>query len=259
MQVNTLLLKAATLAAASGLERSSLLVGVAPETVAALPVKASPLDQCLSDLNALWGRARRGETGPLRAWNENLARLAPGHDVNNVALGLLALVDPPLQQAARAERLGSVLWVDDLGPEGLAGAAAHLEAWGWEVLWAESVFDAAQVLALEPVTAMLLDQMLPTRRDGSFPEKDGGLKLLAWLRGEPGPAEALPGVFGAFSPAEVNRQIPVAVLSAYFDDATAQATQRHGGPIPFFMKPPDVHRLRRFLMRAVGLTLGLED
>ena len=123
-----------------------------------------------------------------------------------------------------------VLWVDDDDPERFVYERYCLERDGWKVTWARAVAEAAKALSRERFDAMILDQMIA----GNGVEEQfviwAGCRLLRWLRGSDPPAahhrEDTPwSALQRLVPHDANKQLPVAILSAYHDADVLRATQ----------------------------------
>ncbi len=123
-----------------------------------------------------------------------------------------------------------VLWVDDDDPERFVYERYCLERDGWKVTWARDVAEAAKALSRERFDAMILDQMIA----GNGVEEQfviwAGCRLLRWLRGSDPPAahhrEDTPWpALQRLVPHDANKQLPVAILSAYHDADVLRATQ----------------------------------
>lgn len=149
----------------------------------------------------------------------------------------------------------TVLWTDDDPDERIWYERTVLEEAGVEILRAYDVLEAARILARRRVDAMLLDQMLPA----SFaahptPDVRGGCWLLRWLRGAPPPPSApTSDTFRALSEvrkARLNREIPVMILSAYYDEKINEdirsASARDAG-IRILPKPINIDEVLGFL------------
>lgn len=171
---------------------------------------------------------------------------------------------PPSADGAssREERAGRaqphVLWVDDDDPDRFVYERDLLERHGWKVTWARDVEEAANALHREHFDAMILDQMIA----GNGVEEQSviwaGCHLLRWLRGvDPPPSRRRgEGTWPALqniSPNAVNKQVPVAILSAYHDKDVLQQTQsasEQDRKAPFLGKPVKEQELLAFLQRV---------
>lgn len=124
-----------------------------------------------------------------------------------------------------------VLWVDDDDPDRFVYERYILERDGWKVTWARDVAEAAKALSNERFDAMILDQMIA----GNGVEEQfviwAGCRLLRWLRGTDAPSsqqrrQDVPWpALQRLAPHDQNRQLPVAILSAYHDADVLRATQ----------------------------------
>ncbi len=142
----------------------------------------------------------------------------------------------------------TLLWTDDEGPGRFEYAARRLTREGWELVWARSVSDAADVLRSRPVSALVLDQMLPLGSDTSESTVWGGCALFCWLRGRPVPV-GVPGnvALPAGGPLPGNAGAPVVIVSAYrHDDVEAAILDAAGAsPLSWVGKPLDLDAVRR--------------
>jgi CheY-like chemotaxis protein len=139
-----------------------------------------------------------------------------------------------------------LLWIDDDDPERYLFETLTLEEVGWNVAWVQpveepqrmSLLAAARKLAAEAFDAVLLDQVFPIQEsdsrtlwiDGEFPRDQdiwSGCRLLYWLRGEAAPDDAplsddAQEIYN-YKPLEANRDLPVCVVSAYFNEEVERA------------------------------------
>lgn len=171
---------------------------------------------------------------------------------------------PPPDDAAsgRDERArGSkphVLWVDDDDPDRFVYERYLLERDGWKVTWARDVAEAANALSHERFDAMILDQMIA----GNGVEEQSviwaGCRLLRWLRGTDPPSSQRRDdptwpALQTLAPHDANRQVPVAILSAYHDADVLRETQsasEQDRKAPFLGKPVKEAELLAFLHRV---------
>jgi CheY-like chemotaxis protein len=145
-----------------------------------------------------------------------------------------------------------LLWTDDEGPGRFQYAAHRLQREGWQITWARSVDDAAAHLRETAFTALVLDQMLPLRRDQREGTVWGGCTLYRWLRGREVPAAAPAAIINPDgAPLPANRDIPVAIVSAYKHDDVEASIAEAGGPgnPEWLGKPLDLDAIRAFIAR----------
>lgn len=156
-----------------------------------------------------------------------------------------------------------LLWVDDDGPAPYFFETTTLSNQGWSVRWAENVTEAAEILAKEEFSAVILDHVLPLR-SSPWPLSEetvlwGGCLLLYWLRGRELPGH-IPAPHGfselyASHPLEANRQVPIVVVSAYFSDEIQAAMRGAISPeteLRSLTKPVDTEGLLMALEEVTG-------
>jgi CheY-like chemotaxis protein len=151
-----------------------------------------------------------------------------------------------------------VLWVDDDDPDRFVYERYLLERDGWKVTWARDVAEAAKALSNERFDAMILDQMIA----GNGVEEQfviwAGCNLLRWLRGTDPPSsqrrqETPWPALQRLLPHDANKQLPVAILSAYHDADVLRATQgasEQDRKALFLGKPVKEAELLGFLQRV---------
>ncbi|HMV68321.1 MAG TPA: hypothetical protein PKA64_15850 [Myxococcota bacterium] len=147
-----------------------------------------------------------------------------------------------------------LLWGDDEGPERFLYAAMRLQRDGWSITWASSVAAAAELLRSEPFDALVLDQMMPLTSRGGPQELWSGCTMFRWLQGAPlaigTPAHITPP---EFAPLPANRDLPVAIVSAYRHDDVADAIEEARSPaqpLAWIGKPLNLDLLSRAIRPA---------
>ncbi len=145
-----------------------------------------------------------------------------------------------------------LLWSDDEGPGRFRYAAHRLKAAGWEVTWANSVSEAADLLRTERFDALLLDQMLPMGPSGARSSVWGGCSLLRWIKGRPVAPAAPPTVESPQGvPLECNKRLSFAIVTAYAEEAVEAAMRE------VLEEDEDLHILNKPL--DIAAVLGLLD
>jgi CheY-like chemotaxis protein len=126
--------------------------------------------------------------------------------------------------------LARLLWADDDGESRFSREISMLLKGGWEVHWSLCIEDAAKKLHEEQWDCVIIDQSLPFRPKTMADTREspgvwGGCVLLWWLRrGEvpkkmPGaPSVAQERFFRTLCPHSSNRDLPVVVVSAFYDE-----------------------------------------
>lgn len=149
----------------------------------------------------------------------------------------------------------TLLWVDDDGDSRFPFEVLRLTRSGWQVEWALTAIDAAEKLRDQVFSAVLLDQTLPLPKKAKGENKANvwtGCLLLHWLRKSPFP-ESAPLIEGrdelrTIQPAQENVEIPVIVVSAFYDDEVNSAFRQLEPDFKMITKPIDVE----FLMRTLN-------
>ncbi len=114
----------------------------------------------------------------------------------------------------------SLLWVDDDGPGRFRYEETLLRREGWTVIWATTTDSAAKILAKTGVDGVIADMMFPLA-NGDNPSIWSGFGLIKWLRGDWegdwGDMQQAPAVLERYKPLEDNKDVPIVVVSAFFD------------------------------------------
>jgi len=147
---------------------------------------------------------------------------------------------------------GRLLWIDDDGPGRFPYEERQLKKGGWEVSWAPGVYEGARSLGASAFDVLLLDQMLPWSAElRSSEEVWAGCLLFYWLRGKGRPHKMPPrdqfSHLQEMVPLSANRDLPVIVISAFFDDEIFSALHEIEPQLRDFSKPIDFKRLRQAL------------
>jgi CheY-like chemotaxis protein len=153
-----------------------------------------------------------------------------------------------------------LLWTDDDGPDRFMFEYYSLERKGCKVEWAVDVFNALERLSRERFDALLLDQMLPFDKKDRETTPWGGCEVLRWLRGSPSRPDLAPPLPAHPSgtwpvPLEENRQIPVLVISAFYNEqvlAAMRGASKRDRELAISPKPTNIDDIERFLFRARG-------
>jgi hypothetical protein len=151
-----------------------------------------------------------------------------------------------------AESLKEILWVDDDGPSRFVYEEYHLSRAGWRLQWANSTEEAAKYLSRVRVAGVIIDSMHPLKNYGDSPTILGGYQLLKWLKddwsGHWGNAERIPPELARQKPLSENRQVPVLVVSSFYDDEVERRIQRlpQADELSWLAKPIDGVKLMAF-------------
>lgn len=150
-----------------------------------------------------------------------------------------------------------IIWVDDDDPNRFIYEQKLIEARQATLVWAHTPEEAAERLAQDAYDAVILDQFMPFNAGARDRSPWAGYILLCWLRCLDAPnnieqevREAVQHLRDTYTPARLEGETPVLILSAFHDrdvEEAMQLMQSQGGRIPFIPKPADHRQLMSWL------------
>lgn len=147
-----------------------------------------------------------------------------------------------------------LLWVDDDGLRGRFKYEERVLKQVWSIVFAQSVYGAAEALSSSEYDAILLDQTLPFKDHGPSNDIWGGCALLWWLaRSDDRPAMPRDQIYRELfdlKPLPKNCKARVCVVSAFDDLKVATRMREARADLVVHPKPIDMDVLQEFL-RAV--------
>lgn len=144
-----------------------------------------------------------------------------------------------------------LLWVDDDGPARYSYELAMLKKDDWTVDWAHSSLEAIESLSVQEYHGVITDNTHPWKPSSDL-LRWGGFHMLQWLRVD---AESWDENFPfgedleGLVPLPSNRQVPVLILSAFYDEEVVKKidSMPGGDEVSWMAKPAGTEALLAFL------------